>query len=94
MKESESDPVWMKKKRKGKRLNPVEMEEYFYWRHERNHFVKYVDPRPGAHINMPSYQKLADVMNKYHLWKKKCLTSVSMCSGNMYNPEAMGGNFS
>lgn len=90
---SENDPKWMSKKKRNKRLDEIEIEEYFHFKHE-NGFAQLQNKTSTNTMGgsgVPSTGTLLEIMNKYHLYKKTCLASFGACEGNRYNNDAISG---
>lgn len=78
----------MKKKKLKKKLDPVEIEEYFHWKHEES--LKYLKESRNFE-GVPSAGTCIECIRAYHRLKKGCLASFMDCQGNRYNDQAYGG---
>lgn len=78
------------KKRLGKKLDPIEVEEYYYHKFEEEHTNLM---RDNQYPGVPSRGQLHTIINKYHLFKKGCLVTFYDCQGNRHNKLAWTGPY-
>lgn len=71
----------------GRKLDPVEVEEYYRWKFERSHKQLLND---ASYEGVPSFAALTQTIREYHYFKKDCLTSFLYC-GIAYNKQAFTG---
>ena len=70
------DPSWVVKKKSGRRLDPVEYEEYFKNKYDEE-FTKLINEK--SFEGVPSHAQLISSIRTYHVFKKKCLVSFFDC---------------
>ena len=83
-------PSWMYKKKAGRKLDPIEAEEYYKWKSDRE--VEELQKRPNFD-GVPTYAALINSIRKYHVFKKSCLMSFYDCQGNRHNKYAFAGPY-
>jgi hypothetical protein len=70
MEPAPADPTWMIKRHSGKKLDPLELEEYYEYIFQKDHQALITDRNWRG---MPSFNTLGDIIQKYHYIKKHCL---------------------
>lgn len=69
------DPSWLIKKHSHRKLDPIEIEEYFSYEWEKDH--KFLVRGRDGWVGVPSRQVLIDIIYKYHNIKKHCIQSAN-----------------
>ena len=54
------DPKWIIKKHAGKKLDPIELEEYFHYKHDQD--KKYLTSGKHGYIGIPSSSTISQVI--------------------------------
>jgi hypothetical protein len=75
------DPSWLLKKKAGRKLDPIEVEEYFRYKFEQSYKAFL---RETGFRGVPSDAAISKAIQEYHYFKKDCLTSFLYC-GIAYN---------
>ena len=72
----------MEKKRAGKKLDPIEIEEYYrhLYQVEHDNFT-----RDQSYAGVPGHDGIISSIRKYHVFKKSCMASFFDCQGNRHN---------
>ena len=83
------DPSWLSKAHAGRKLDPIELEEYLHFKYEKEH-RKLLDDQQFDGI--PGYGSIARAITQYHYFKKDCLLSSLDC-GIRYNKKAFEGPY-
>jgi hypothetical protein len=80
----------MVKKKAGKKLDPIEVEEYHHFRFNQEHqrLIKETNFE-----GVPSEAQVINAIRKYHTFKKGCLMSFYDCQGNRHNKYAFAGPY-
>ena len=73
---NEDDPIWMKKKKQKKKLDSVEIEEYYHYKYEKS-LQELKDNQRFEGV--PSVGKIVHIAREYHKFKKACLSSFTAC---------------
>ena len=84
------DPVWMQKKKAGKKLDPIEIEEYYNFKFNQEHKKLISETN---YEGVPSQAQVINAIRKYHTFKKGCLMSFYDCQGNRHNKYAFAGPY-
>jgi hypothetical protein len=69
------EPDWLIKKHAGKKLDALEMEEYYFFKNEIDH--RYLTSGKIGWDGIPSFNTLFNVIHEYHMIKKHCITSMN-----------------
>ena len=69
------DPDWLVKKKAGKKLDPIEVEQFFKHKFEEEHAILIKE----SFESIPNDGQLNTIINDYHLFKKTCLMSFYNC---------------
>ena len=69
-------PAWMYKARTGKRMDPIEVEEFYHYKYNKD--FEDLRLRPN-YDGIPSHAQIINAIRKYHVFKKKCLMSFYDC---------------
>jgi len=70
------DPSWLTKKKAGRKLDPIEAEEYYKFK------FKQTEDQLLKETNwegIPSHSQIIETIRAYHVFKKSCLVSFYDC---------------
>jgi hypothetical protein len=70
------DPSWMSKKKAGRKLSPIEAEEFFQAKYEKEFLAL---EKETSYQGIPSHAQLIQIIRSYHVFKKSCLMSFYDC---------------
>lgn len=84
------DPSWLTKKKAGRKLDPLEAEEYFKFKYAEQEKKML---RETNYEGIPSHAQIIEVIRTYHVFKKSCLVSFFDCQGNRHNKYAFAGPY-
>lgn len=70
---AKSDPTWLLKKHAGKKLDPIETEEYYSHQFQKENY--YLTSGRHGFEGIPSSSTISSIVVQYHTIKKNCLMS-------------------
>lgn len=83
------DPVWLSKAHAGRKLDPIEVEEFMEHKYQTD-YQKLVNDKNFDGV--PGYGSVSKAITQYHYFKAKCLLSSLDC-GSRYNKKAFAGPY-
>jgi hypothetical protein len=75
-KRAEEAPSWLSKKKAGRKLDPIEAEEYYHYQFEKEHESLMAETNFEG---VPSNAAVINAIRRYHVFKKSCLMSFFDC---------------
>lgn len=88
-KRAPDDPSWLTKAHAGKKLDAIEVEQWYRHKYNREHEALLKDK---LFDGVPGSGKINKVITQYHVYKKNCLLSFLDC-GLQYNKKAFEGPY-
>ena len=79
-----ADPEWLLKAHSGRKMDPIEIEQYLVYKFDLDH-KKLLQDRQMEGI--PGFGSIGSVIRNYHYLKKDCMHSFRSC-GSRYNRAA------
>lgn len=80
----------MYKAKSGKKMDPIEVEEYYHYKYNKEFDDLRLRPN---YDGIPSHAQIINAIRKYHVFKKSCLMSFYDCQGNRHNKYAFAGPY-